>query len=335
MKNLIPSYIRVPVIFFAIAGLVEYFVDSGDQPAFMEQPIILLFLLLVLLVLIAIEGIVGSIDNILYQSLDEAGKTRYDARKNSPSKLAIWVKDTYKKLLGSRPIEEEGELILDHNYDGIKELDNNLPPWWLYGFYATIIFGVIYMVRYHVLNADDQFVEYEIEYAEAQRSIEEYKKTAKNLVDFNTVEVLADASDLSAGKKIFETSCVACHKSDGGGGIGPNLTDEYWILGGGIKNVFKTVSEGGRDGKGMVSWKKEGLSPLQIAQVSSYVLQFQGTTPAEPKVAEGDIWVDESAQQEESTEDASDNSTEDDSIETNEIPETATETETTTVASNN
>lgn len=293
MKNLIPSYIRVPVIFFAIAGLVEYFVDSGDQPAFMEQPIILLFLLLVLLVLIAIEGIVGSMDNILYQSLDEEAKARYDAQRAAPSKLTVWVNDTYKKLLGSKPIEEEGELILDHNYDGIKELDNNLPPWWLYGFYATIVFGVIYMVRYHVLNADDQFAEYEIEYAEAQRAIEEYKKTTKNLVDINTVEILTEASDLNAGQKIFETNCVACHMADGGGGIGPNLTDENWILGGGIKNVFKTISEGGRDGKGMVAWKAS-LKPLEMAQVASYVLKFQGTTPANPKEAEGDVLVDAS-----------------------------------------
>ncbi|SHH41032.1 cbb3-type cytochrome c oxidase N-terminal domain-containing protein [Winogradskyella jejuensis] len=298
MRKLIPSYIRVPLIFFIIAGLTEYFVDSGDQPAFMENPVVIVFLLLVLLILIAIEGIVGSIENVLYQSLDEEGKARYDAKQTEPSKLVLWVKDAYKKLLGSKPIEEEGEIILDHNYDGIKELDNNLPPWWVYSFYITIIFGVIYMIRYHVFNADDQFAEYEIEYAEAQRAIEEYKKNAKDLVDFNTVELLTDASDLKAGETIFVAKCAVCHKADGGGGIGPNLTDDYWILGGGIKNVFKTISEGGRSGKGMVSWKKEGLKPSEMAQVASYVLQFQGTTPAEPKAAEGEIWVDESAPEE-------------------------------------
>ena len=125
------------------------------------------------------------------------------------------------------------------------------------------------------------------------------KKRRKNLVDVNTVEVLTEAGDLSAGKSIFEGKCAVCHKNDGGGGIGPNLTDEYWILGGGIKNVFRTISEGGRDGKGMVSWKKEGLKPLEMAQVASYVLQFQGTTPAEGKPAEGDIWVDESSGEDE------------------------------------
>ncbi|GAA4242555.1 MULTISPECIES: cbb3-type cytochrome c oxidase N-terminal domain-containing protein [Winogradskyella] len=296
MRHLIPSYVRVPVVFFAIAGLIEYFVDSGDQPAFMEQPIILLFLLLVLLVLIAIEGIVNSLDNILYQSLDEEGKKRYLASQTKTPQFTK-VKALYSKLVGKhKPIEEEGEIILDHNYDGIRELDNNLPPWWIYSFYISIIFAVVYMVRYHVLDADNQFVEYEIEYAEANKAIEEYKKTAKGLVDFNTVELLTETADLNAGKKIFETNCVACHMADGGGGIGPNLTDDHWILGGGIKNVFKTVSEGGRSGKGMIAWK-QSLKPLEIAQVSSYVLQFQGTTPANPKDAEGDIWVDDDSKE--------------------------------------
>jgi len=286
-----PSWVRVPVVFFIIFGLIEYFIDSGEKPAFIEYPTILLFLILVLLVLIAIEAIVASMSNILYQSLDAEGKARYDAQ-NSKTPQFTWIKNTYKNLLGSKPMEEEGEIVLDHNYDGIKELDNNLPPWWIYSFYASIIFAVIYMFKYHVFNGDNQITELKTEYAEAKIAIEEYKKTAKNLVDFNTVEVLTDASDLEAGKTLFETNCIACHKADGGGGIGPNLTDPNWILGGGIKNVFKTVSEGGRDGKGMIAWK-QSLKPLEIAQVSSYVLQFEGTTPAEPKAAEGDIWKEE------------------------------------------
>jgi cytochrome c oxidase cbb3-type subunit 3 len=137
--------------------------------------------------------------------------------------------------------------------------------------------------------------EYETAVAEAKLEIEEWKKTAKNLVDLNTVILLKDEGDLTAGKSIFNESCIACHKADGGGGIGPNLTDKNWILGGGIKNVFKTISEGGRDGKGMISWKSE-LKPAQMAQVASYVLSLQGTTPAEPKAAEGEIWVDQMLQ---------------------------------------
>jgi cytochrome c oxidase cbb3-type subunit 3 len=293
MRNFIPSWIRVPVVFFVIVGLVEYVVDSGDKPAFIEQPVIMLFLLLLLLILIAIEAIVGSLDNLLYQSLDNDAKARYDSQKDKTPTIITWIASTYKKLLGQKPLQEEHEIILDHNYDGIKELDNNLPPWWIYGFYASIVFAAVYLIKYHVFNGDNQYTELETEYAEAKIAIENYKKTAKDLVDINTVELLTDASDLKAGQAIFETNCVACHKSDGGGGIGPNLTDKYWMLGGGIKNVFKTVSEGGRDGKGMIAWKQL-LKPAEMAQVSSYILQFQGTTPAEPKAAEGDIWENES-----------------------------------------
>ena len=296
MRNSIPSYIRVPVIFFLIFGLVEYFIDSGEQPAFIKYPAVMLFLLLVLLLLIGIEAIVGALENVMIQSLDEEAKARFLQEKQSSNKLM----NLYKKLTGNKPIEEEGEIILDHNYDGIKELDNNLPPWWLYAFYASIVFAVIYNVRYDILDGPDQADEIAAEYADANKAIEEYKKTAKDLVDFETVTLLTDASDMDAGKKIFEANCVACHMADGGGGIGPNLTDENWILGGGIKNVFKTISEGGRDGKGMISWKST-LKPSEMQQVGSYLLTFQGTTPANPKAPEGDIWKDESEQPTEET----------------------------------
>jgi cytochrome c oxidase cbb3-type subunit 3 len=294
MRNLIPSWIRVPVAFFIIFGAVEFFIDSGEKPAFIVYPAVLLFLLLVLLILIAIEAIIGALENVMLHKLDEEAKARFLAEKERSFEFT-WLKETYNKLLGQKPIEEEGEIILDHNYDGIKELDNNLPPWWLYGFYASIIFAAVYLVKYHVFDGDNQIDELETELADARIAIEAYKKTAKNLVDINTVTQLTEASDLNAGKTIFETNCVACHMADGGGGIGPNLTDEHWILGGGIKDIFKTVSEGGRSGKGMIAWKAQ-LKPLEMAQVSSYVLTFKGTTPANPKAAEGDIWVDENAE---------------------------------------
>jgi len=291
MRQLFPSYVRVPLVFFTIFGIIEFFIDSGNEPAFLKYPIIMLFLVLVFLIIIAIEAIVGALENVMYQSLDEAAKERYIAAKNRPLKFT-WLNNTYKKLVGTKPMEKEQELILDHNYDGIKELDNDLPPWWLYGFYASIIFGVVYLAKYHIFDGDTQYDELETEYAQAKIELEEYKKTAKDLVDFNTVTVLTDAADLAKGKTIYEENCVACHIADGGGGIGPNLTDDNWILGGGIKNVFHTISEGGRNGKGMIAWK-QSLKPSEMAQVASYVLSLQGTTPANPKAAEGDVWVDE------------------------------------------
>ena len=295
MKDLVPSWIRVPVVFFIIFGAVEFFIDSGAQPAFIKHPAVILFLLLILLILIAIEVIVSALENIMLHKLDDEAKAIFLAEKEKSFKFT-WLKEIYQNLLGQTPIEDEAEIILDHNYDGIKELDNNLPPWWIYGFYASIVFAAVYLLRYHVFSGPSQIDELETELADARIAIEAYKKTAKNLVDINTVTELTEAADLSAGKTIFESNCVACHMADGGGGIGPNLTDPNWILGGDIKSVFKTVSEGGRSGKGMIAWKQQ-LKPLEMAQVSSYVLTFEGTTPANPKAPEGDVWVDENTEQ--------------------------------------
>ena len=145
-----------------------------------------------------------------------------------------------------------------------------------------------------MLGGDNQEMELQKEIAEAQIALEEYKKTAPDVMDADKVTVMTDAGDLSKGKAIYEMNCAACHKVDGGGQIGPNLTDEHWVLGGGIKNVFHTISEGGRDGKGMVAWKAI-LKPTEIQQVSSYVLSLQGSNPADAKAAEGDVWTDDGA----------------------------------------
>lgn len=285
------SYLRVIIIVALVFIGAELLIDSGDKPAFMVYPEVIIFITLFTITLIGVEIIVGSMKSLAAAMMTEKQKEELEIQKIE-AKNNIWYKKLYEKLLGQKPIEEEGELILDHNYDGIKELDNSLPPWWVYLFYATMVFAVVYLAKYHMFGGDTQLVEYQKEVAKAQVDIEEYKKTAKNLVDVSTVEILTDASDITAGKAIYTASCVACHLADGGGRIGPNLTDQYWILGGGIKDVFKTISEGGRDGKGMIAWK-QSLKPIEIAQVASYILTFQGTTPAEPKDSEGDLWVAE------------------------------------------
>ncbi|MGS0525193.1 cbb3-type cytochrome c oxidase N-terminal domain-containing protein [Zobellia nedashkovskayae] len=293
MKNTSTWWFKIPLVFFLIFGLTEFVVDSGDLPAFIKFPMVQVFLVFVLFLLIVIAIITRAIENVMYQTLSKEAQERYLTAK-SESFHWKWGEEVYKKMLGSKPMEKEGEIILDHDYDGIRELDNNLPPWWVYLFYASIVFAVVYLVRFEIYNDYNQDQEYEQEVAAAQLEIEEYKKTAKGLVDANTVELLTDAGDLKAGQTIFESNCVACHMADGGGGIGPNLTDQNWILGGGIKNVFHTISEGGRDGKGMIAWK-QSLKPREIAQVASYVLSFQGTTPANPKAPDGDLWVDPDA----------------------------------------
>ena len=292
MRNF-ASYLRglFIVILFTFPAL--YFIYPVNEPAFLTFIEFPIFLTLFTIVLIAIEIMIASMNNLTNAIMTEEQKERL-AEKARIASENIWYKKLYHKLLDQKPIEAEGEIELDHNYDGIKELDNNLPPWWIYGFYLTIIFAVVYLVRYHILGADNQKAEYDKEMAIAKAAIEEYKKTAKDLVDASTVEFLSGEADLAAGKLIFDNNCVACHMADGGGGIGPNLTDDHWILGVVIKHIFNSVAEGGRDGKGMVAWK-QSLKPIEIAQVSSYIMTLHGTTPANPKDPEGDIWVDENA----------------------------------------
>lgn len=291
MRHLIPAWLRITALLLIVWGGIEFFIDSGDKLAIIEYPMLQVALLVVLLFLISAELIIAAFENILFKSLSDEAKERYMlAHQKRMEKYDL--KKLYRKLAGTRPLSEEGELELDHNYDGIKELDNKLPPWWLYSFYASIVFAGAYLFYYHILEGPSQAMEFEQEMAEARTAVEEYKQNAPDLINAENVVALTDPTDLEQGAAIYQTNCMACHANDGGGGIGPNLTDEYWVLEGGIKNIFHTVSEGGRSGKGMVAWKGT-LKPSEIQQVSSYVLSLQGTTPAKPKEAEGDLWTAE------------------------------------------
>jgi len=294
MKKFFPVYVRVPLIFFIVFALMEYFIDSGDKPAFVKFPMVALFLFVFLFILIAIEITLSAVNRVMYQLLSPEEKAQKELEESLSFKESTWFKNLMHKLTKTEPIEKEADLLMDHDYDGIKELDNNLPPWWVYLFYICIIFGVIYVVRYDVLGADDQEMELKKEMAQAKIDVEEYMKTAPDLMDEKTVVLLTDATSLDEGKTIFTTNCAACHRADAGGQIGPNLTDDKWILGGGIKNLFHTITNGGRDGKGMIAWKGT-LKPKEIQKVASYILSLQGSNPKDPKEAEGEVWVDDSA----------------------------------------
>lgn len=292
MKKLIPAYVRVPVIFFAVMGAMEYFIDSGDRPAFIKYPMVSVFLFVFLFLLIAIEITIKAIDAVSYSLLTPEQKEKM--AEATASGENDWYKSLMKKLTKSRPVEENGELLLDHNYDGIQELDNSLPPWWVYLFYACIAFAAVYLIRYEILGAPDQEMELKAEIEKAKIEVAEYMKTAPDLMDEKSVTLLTDPAELAIGKEIYTTNCMACHRADGGGQIGPNLTDENWILGGGIKNLFHTISNGGRDGKGMIAWKAT-LKPKEIQKVASYILSLQGTNPKDGKAPEGEIWKDDAA----------------------------------------
>lgn len=294
MKKILPAFVRVPLIFISVFGAMEYFIDSGDTPAFIKFPMVSVFLLVFLFLLIAIEITVSAVDNVMYQIMTDEQKKVVDDVNAIPITESEWYKKLMKALTKSEPLENEGQLLLQHDYDGIKELDNNLPPWWVYLFYGTIAFAAIYLIRFEVLNGDNQEMELKKEIAQAKIDVAAYLKNAPDLMDEEKVTQLTEPADIASGKDIFIKNCIPCHRADAGGQIGPNLTDEYWILGGGIKNIFHTLEHGGRDGKGMVSWKGT-LKPKEMQLVASYVLSLKDSNPKDPKAPDGDIWIDPNA----------------------------------------
>lgn len=288
--RLLQSVLRILAFVTIAFVMMETLVPAeGEGLAVTGKPILLLILSVVLLAAIGIEVSVAGLRNMLFRSLQGEAREKYlQSEFEKKEKIRNW----FREFFSTKPVESEETIVLDHNYDGIRELDNKLPPWWLYMFYMTIVFAFGYMAWYHIFDGTSQEEEYLMEMAQAEKDIAEYKKNATDLIDASTVTLLTEAADLEAGKGHYTTSCVACHRADGGGGIGPNLTDEHWIVDGNIAGVFNVISEGGRPGKGMIAWKQD-LKPLEIAQVASYVLSLQGTNPPDAKEAEGEVWVAE------------------------------------------
>lgn len=204
-----------------------------------------------------------------------------------------WRKMDERFFTKAIPVEKEKDYLLDHNYDGIQELDNSLPPWWKWGFYITIVVAVFYILRFHVWGTGPTpEQEYKTEMSLAAAQIEEYRKLSNDMVDEKTV-TMADAAGIAEGAKIFGQSCLACHGAKGEGGVGPNLTDDYWLHGGTINDVFKTIKIGVPD-KGMQAWEKM-FSPSQIKNLASFIKSIKGTNPPNGKAPQGEIFKESTA----------------------------------------
>jgi len=203
-------------------------------------------------------------------------------KKEKKPKAEVW-----QKLLSLKPLSEEKSLIIPHEYDGIQELNNPTPAWFMVLFYSTIIFAVGYLLVYHVFDIGQlQDAEYRTEVAQAEVAKKTYLSKAANRVDESTVKLVSDPAVLAGGKTIFKQTCAPCHGDNAQGVVGPNLTDEYWLHGSKISDVFKVVKYGVL-AKGMPTWEKQ-LSPKQIADVSNYILSLQGTHPAGAKEPQGE-----------------------------------------------
>jgi cytochrome c oxidase cbb3-type subunit 3 len=205
----------------------------------------------------------------------------------------------WKKVKGEVPMEMEASLLLDHDFDGIKELDNHLPPWWLGMLYASIVFAVVYILNYHVWHwSPSQSEEYEIamnEAADKKALASENNPTSS--IDENNVALIADEVQIARGKTIYDGNCAVCHGAAAEGGVGPNLTDAFWLHGGSISSVYQSILHGIPE-KGMISWEAT-LKPLDIQQVSSFIITLQGTNPENAKAAQGDEYIPATTTEEE------------------------------------
>jgi cytochrome c oxidase cbb3-type subunit 3 len=235
----------------------------------------------------AITFLYFSIRRINAELLPEKAAAAFKDSKLS----ALWARLDKKLFTKAIPIEHEADALLDHNYDGIQELDNALPPWWKYGFIITIGFAFVYLLNFHVFgNGKNPTEEYQAEMNTAQIEKEVYESKNKDRIDEEHVP-MADAAGIQSAQANFLANCVACHGAKGEGGVGPNLTDDYWLHKGSLNDIYHTLKVGYPD-KGMQSWGSK-FSPKEMSQLASYVKTLKGTNPPNGKVPQGDIFTEE------------------------------------------
>lgn len=262
-----------------VAGVDKPLIQLNDNTVYF-----LTFIVFVMFVIVLI--LFNALNKLLNGLKDEVSIEKKVEEVHKPSVLEV----ISQKLTDVVPLEKEEDLLFDHEYDGIRELDNNLPPWWKWMFYISIVFAVVYLFHFHIFKTGElSIAEYNTEMRVAEANVAAYLKTKADNVDETSVFVVSDANRLASGHKIWTKNCISCHNEDGSGNIGPNITDKYWIHGGDIKSIFKTIKYGVTE-KGMQSWKAQ-LSPVQMQDVSSYILTLQGTNPENPKEPQGELYI--------------------------------------------
>lgn len=176
--------------------------------------------------------------------------------------------------------------LKDSQYDGIQEYDNDLPKWWVGTFIITVLFGFGYWVYYHNFSGPGQTQQYDQKLKSHQAKYAA-KSGSGDLSDDRILALLDSAADIEEGKGIYTQNCVACHAANGGGGIGPNLTDNAWIHGANPLDIYGTI-ENGIVEKGMLAWKGI-LTTSQMQKVTAYVLTLKNTNVVNGKAPQGDV----------------------------------------------
>ncbi|MFH0991864.1 MAG: cbb3-type cytochrome c oxidase N-terminal domain-containing protein [bacterium] len=187
------------------------------------------------------------------------------------------------------PQDADKAIAMDEDFDGITELDNQIPPWFNYLFAGSVVFALMYMLDYHVWGTSPlPGTEFSQEVAAADL-LRRVRIASEGTIDENQLTALKDSESIKSGSEKFMKNCVSCHGNKGEGIVGPNLTDQFWIHGGGVKEIYATIKNG-IPAKGMISWKLV-FTPKEIQLLSSFILSLQGTNPPNAKKAEGVLYV--------------------------------------------
>ncbi|AEI51547.1 cbb3-type cytochrome c oxidase N-terminal domain-containing protein [Runella slithyformis] len=285
-----------------LSTLLLLFVSSGAfaqaevEKAGNKELVTYLIMLILLLVILAVVAVLIQVLLLLQKISAKTQPAEAPAEDLRGDKAPLFSARWWQRWtgFGVQLEDEQRILITGHDYDGIHELDNRMPPWLAFLFQGTILFAIIYLLIYHLTGMGDlpmAELEKETLVIEAKKTAFLEKAAAK--INENTVALLSDAKTIEEGKSVFMANCAACHANDGGGTVGPNLTDEYWLHGGGIKNVFKTIKYGVPQ-KGMISWEKQ-LNPLKMQQVASYIISIKGSKTANPKAPQGEVYTETAA----------------------------------------
>jgi cytochrome c oxidase cbb3-type subunit 3 len=183
------------------------------------------------------------------------------------------------------------EPLFEHAYDGIQEYDNPMPRWWVWIFWATIVYSAVYLLNVVPLVGEGRgrIAQYEDDVAVAGRKYASARGPRSAPDDDALRALAADAGAREGGRALYMTNCMPCHRADGGGVIGPNLTDDFWIHGGTPGEIHRTISAGVLD-KGMPAWGQV-LAPGDVDKVTAYVISVHGTHPPDPKPPQGEALV--------------------------------------------
>ncbi len=276
MKRRTPVYINILIVLGLLLVVFYMFTQTSD---FLSTKFFL-GTALISIVVVFIQNAIGDlIENEKFKKLTDTEKATYISDKKVPYFQYLW-----NGAFKSQSEKEEKDILIDHGFDGIMELDNQLPKWWLGLFYFGVAYCILYVSSYFLTDFAHPYKEYEQEYREQTAAINDYMAT----VTQPTLETAVFSEDnVEAGKAVFETNCVSCHGEGGKGGIGPNLTDNFWInqpektL---YKTVFYMVDNGSKNNPTMQAWGKNGVvSGFDMQNVAAYVYHInQEQAPITP-----------------------------------------------------